>query len=452
MSGTFDWKLKSFHEKYGEVVRYSPEELSFTSEQAWRDIYAHKPAPLIKDPMIYNAVKLGADGAFSIFNADEVQHARIRKQLSHAFSEKALRDQEPTLKSYVNLLIQKLHGIASSGQPTDMVRWLNYTTFDLIGDLAIGTSFGCLRDSQYHSWVRNLQEGTKIGPYIRTIATYTDFERIWRLFAPKSIKQARQRHEEYVRLNAEERLSRGVLAERKDFLSYILGTGDKDALTDKEVAANAGFLIIAGSEAAATAMSGILFHLLKSPESLRLVTKEIRESFNDEAEIDFMTTAARLPYLMACINEGMRSYPPGPTIPPRRTPRGQYTTIAGYEIPSWTSVGVHPLSTTHSPANFHLPDEFIPERWLPSAINDSSSPYYNDKRESVQPFSVGSRACLGKGLAYNEMRVILARLIWNFDVVLCEEAKEWDQQKSYTLWEKRQLLCTLRDIRSTEQN
>ncbi len=80
-------------------------------------------------------------------------------------------------------------------------------------------------------------------------------------------------------------------------------------------------------------------------------------------------------------------------------------------------------------------------------MNDPSSPFYHDKRGVVQPFGVGPRACLGKGLAYSEMRVILARLVWNFDLELCEEAQDWDQQKSYTLWEKRQLLCRLRDIR-----
>lgn len=110
-------------------------------------------------------------------------------------------------------------------------------------------------------------------------------------------------------------------------------------------------------------------------------------------------------------------------------------------------MGVHPLSTTHSEANFHLPNQFIPERWLPKMIQDPLSPFYHDKREAVQPFSVGSRACLGKGLAYNEMRLILARLFWNFDVELCEEAMDWDQQYTYTLWEKRQLLSRLRDIR-----
>lgn len=339
MRGQLDWSLKAFHEKYGEVVRFSPEELSFTNDQAWKDIYGHKSNPLVKDPLVYNSVKLGSNGATSIFNADQNSHPKIRKQLAHAFSEKALREQEPFMKAYIDLLMQKLQGVAAAGNPTDMVKWINFTTFDLIGDLALGKSFDCLNNNEYHSWVRGLQEGTKIGPYIRAIATYTDFKRFWRLLAPASIKRARARHEEYVRVNAKERIAKGALEERRDFLSYILKDKEESGgMSEEEVAANCGFLIIAGSEAAGTAMSGILFHLLKSPDALHKVANEIRNAFSSESDIDFVTTSARLPYTMACISEGMRAFPPGPAIPPRRTAKDGFTTISGYQVPGWVCV------------------------------------------------------------------------------------------------------------------
>jgi cytochrome P450 len=117
---------------------------------------------------------------------------------------------------------------------------------------------------------------------------------------------------------------------------------------------------------------------------------------------------------------------------------------------SQTSVGVHPLSPTSSKTNFHKPDEFVPERWLRSSTTDASSPFYNDHRDVVQPFSIGPRACLGKSLAYNEMRVILARLLWNFDLEMCKESRGWPKQNTYTLWEKNPLMCRLRDIRNIE--
>ena len=111
---------------------------------------------------------------------------------------------------------------------------------------------------------------------------------------------------------------------------------------------------------------------------------------------------------------------------------------------------MQPLATTHSPANFFEPDDFVPERWLPETRSDPSSPYYSDRLDAVQPFSTGPRACLGKGLAYNEMRVILARLVWNFDIVIEPESLEWDNQKTYTLWEKNALMCRLNNVRDKE--
>ena len=41
------------------------------------------------------------------------------------------------------------------------------------------------------------------------------------------------------------------------------------------------------------------------------------------------------------------------------------------------------------------------------------------------------------------MRLILARVLWNFDLELCDESKGWSDQKAYILWEKPPLLCKL---------
>lgn len=96
-----------------------------------------------------------------------------------------------------------------------------------------------------------------------------------------------------------------------------------------------------------------------------------------------------------------------------------------------------------SPTNFHDAAAFRPERWLPESTRNPSSPFYNDNRAVLQPFSVGPRNCIGRNLAYNEMRLILARVLWNFDIELCEESKAWNEQKAYLLWEKPALMCLL---------
>jgi hypothetical protein len=55
---------------------------------------------------------------------------------------------------------------------------------------------------------------------------------------------------------------------------------------------------------------------------------------------------------------------------------------------------------------------------------------------SFRPFSVGRHSCIGMKLAYAEMRLIIARLLWAFDIRLKDEADRWDwgEQDTFVLW------------------
>jgi len=39
-------------------------------------------------------------------------------------------------------------------------------------------------------------------------------------------------------------------------------------------------------------------------------------------------------------------------------------------------------------------------------------------------------------LAYNEMRSVMARMIWHFDMQLCEDSENWIQQNCFFMWDK----------------
>ena len=55
----------------------------------------------------------------------------------------------------------------------------------------------------------------------------------------------------------------------------------------------------------------------------------------------------------------------------------------------------------------------------------------------LQPFAVGPRDCIGRNLAYAEMRLIMARVLYNFDLGLAEKSQGWmDKQEAYSLWLK----------------
>lgn len=61
--------------------------------------------------------------------------------------------------------------------------------------------------------------------------------------------------------------------------------------------------------------------------------------------------------------------------------------------------------------NFVRPDEFLPERW-------TTKPELVLNRTVFLPFSMGQYSCVGRTLAYMELRSIVRRVLNEFDVVL----------------------------------
>jgi cytochrome P450 len=331
--GLLDKNLRSFHEKYGEAVRFSPNMVSFITAQAWKDIYGHGHKQLPK--RIFKVKGRPSD----IIIANDEDHTRFRKALSHAFSEKGLRDQEPLMKVYIDLMIEKLKDVASSNQPTDMVKWYNLTTFDIIGDLAFGESFDGLKDNKIHSWVAMIFQSVKLVTFLRAAQAFPLIMKTLMLLMPKSLTKARIEHGAYTRRVVTKRVHDKAFHGRPDFMDSMLKhRGEKDGLTDPELVANSTILIIAGSETTATLLSGVTYWLLQTPDALRKVTEEVRRAFESEEEINFTNATARLPYMLACLDEGFRIYPPVPSGLPRMTLPGAPTVISGHQVAAGVSV------------------------------------------------------------------------------------------------------------------
>ena len=117
----------------------SPTEISFISgETAWQDIYGfrtgkNKTAPYEKDRTWF---AVPGNGVYPIIAADDATHSRVRRTLSHAFSDKALREQERIIQSFVDLLVHRLKEQVEQHRPVvDMSQWYDFTTFDVITDL-----------------------------------------------------------------------------------------------------------------------------------------------------------------------------------------------------------------------------------------------------------------------------------------------------------------------------
>ena len=149
IGGHYVESIKELHDRYGPVVRVAPNQLSFNSATSWRDIYGHVPGRkhFLKGTF-YETMPGEANNIVSIGNAGV--HAEMRKDLSHGFSAAALSQQEDLIHHFIDLLIRQIgqHGV---NEPIDMVKWYNLTTFDIIGELAFGESFGGLESGILYS-------------------------------------------------------------------------------------------------------------------------------------------------------------------------------------------------------------------------------------------------------------------------------------------------------------
>lgn len=135
---------------------------------------------------------------------------------------------------------------------------------------------------------------------------------------------------------------------------------------------------------------------------------QIRRTFSTPAEIVSTKLAQQIPLLDAVLNESMRVSPvlPGPMW--RRSDKP--IQVAGHIVPGKTEMGAMRHNIFRNEDCFHRATEFLPQRWL-----ERDGVFKDDNLETSQPFGLGPRTCIGRNIAWMEMRLITAKLLWNFD-------------------------------------
>jgi cytochrome P450 len=310
-------------------VRVGPNELSFNSAQAWEDIYGHRIGHpnMHKDPIHVGSVE-PLVGVTTLTMADDENHARQRRALAHSFSQKALSEQEPILQNYVDKLITNLKRMGENDEEFNLVNWLNFTTFDIIGDLAFGDPFGCLDDGSFlplqlakysklrvlpgtfHAWVSLIYETVKAGALEQATRRFADagstFQNFLLWCLPSDGREKRKSHLRRSREKVMRRLTANKDTDHRDFIWYIQKQQSKFDIAQDEIIVNAALFIVAGSETTANLLSGLIARLLRDPGKFTKLKAEIRAL--KEADLTYETLKA-LPYINACLEEGLRIHP-----------------------------------------------------------------------------------------------------------------------------------------------
>lgn len=119
----------------------------------------------------------------------------------------------------ISKLKEKIDG-PSEGK-VDLTAWYNFTTFDIIGDLAFGEPFYALENGEYHFWIKNIFQGIK---FFRFLGPARHYKLLGYLFAAimKSVPafgRARKEHMKFTDEKTQRRLETEV--DRQDFISYV---------------------------------------------------------------------------------------------------------------------------------------------------------------------------------------------------------------------------------------
>ncbi|KAG4262882.1 hypothetical protein FPRO03_10245 [Fusarium proliferatum] len=352
-----------------------PTEISIATPSSFRPIHAPS-SPVIKSPFY----GINHPWVMLLSERRKKEHGIRRKAWDRAFTTKALRDYEHRVLKYTKLLTDRID--EAKGKPFNIALWVNYYTFDIMGDLSFGKSFDLLESGvEHHFFTESHKTQGFMGAFRRMV---------WFFPLVSSIPVVNKSYlafQAYVRNQVETR--RKNPPAEPDVFSSILE--DYDAIekpTQQDfdnLCGDAHLIIIAGSDTTSSSTTCLLHHLALHPDVLVKLQAEIDEYKSTHGEYD-LVSLSKLQYLQACIDESLRLCPVVPSGVPRMTPP-EGLQLDDVYIPGDTIIHNPSYTMYRDERCFEKPNEFIPERWTtrPELIKDASV---------YAPFSTGKSPIL----------------------------------------------------------
>ncbi|KAI9445739.1 high nitrogen upregulated cytochrome P450 monooxygenase 2 [Lactarius psammicola] len=396
---------KSLHDRYGDVVRVGPNELSIRDSLLIHPILGQGGLP--KGP----AWDGWDEPPMLSAQRDPILHMHQRKQWNRAFSSTAMKEYEIIVAKRIRQLVGCLEDmIQRSDQKAnavvDMTEWLKYFSTDLMGDMAFGGGFEIMKAGRDIDGLWTLLES---GICISATLSHVSYV-IPLLITIMGEKSVLARFRAFCKERVLERLRIG--ADRKDLFYYLSGEDmpDGERPSPAEVVQDGMLAIIAGSDTSSSVLTAALYYLIRNPLAYEHLQAEVDGAFPSGEEPLNVTKLGQMEWLNGCINEALRLQPPIPSGSPRTVGKGKGAKVLGkLIIPEETQLSLHTYSIHRDPRNFHTPEAFLPERWF-----STGAPPGEHNTAAFFPFSYGPTICAGKNLALIEMRMLFCWVLRRF--------------------------------------
>ncbi|KAI1098668.1 cytochrome P450 [Jackrogersella minutella] len=402
------WKQ---HLKYGPVIRQGPNKLVFNSATALKDIYHNER---VVKPISYLSNQ-ASPGSHNVWNSlDRDLHRQRRKLVGPAINERSMRAFEPTMVDQVNIFIKQV--ALSQGSPIDMKKRCNYLGMDIVCLLSFGFAIRSQTEEKYRFLSEEITGGnSRLNIYLQvpTIAKH-------RLQVPINLIWSKSREKVFglLELMVKGRMTEELHA-KHDLYSFVgdsLKTAEGKSLRVNDLWMEAILFTVAGGDTTSTTMAAVLFYLARHRECYEKLANEIRSTFKTGNDICGAKLASSQ-YLRACVDEALRMSPPIPGTLWRQLASDDDLpfVIDGHVIPKDTYVGVNAYTLHHNEDYFPDPFKYKPERWLEPQGEEGAPGSRKSMHDAFTPFSIGSRGCAGKAMAYLEINLLIAKTLWYFD-------------------------------------
>ncbi|KAK5074575.1 hypothetical protein LTR70_010145 [Exophiala xenobiotica] len=409
--------IHQLHQKYGSVVRVSPNEVEVSDLAAYREVH-RIGSGFVKAPW-YDTFTPGMESnVFSMTNVHE--HAARRRLLARPFRRSSLLTHfQRLVTERTRFAVAKIVQEANQGD-CDVMKWWTLMTTDIIMEVAFGEKAGLLEAGEKNNYMKDL-ERTELSFSLQGETPWLyRFLKVVNPGAYRGIDQSLvnviAKATESARKAKEGKLSPHNILSGMIEASRLEGT----VVNDFGLGSQASALVIAGSGTTSATLTYATWVLLKHPAVRQKLEDELIRLPDDFDDVKL----EGLPYLTTFVTEVLRVYGSAPGALPRTTP-SHGIQIGDYRIPPGVTLTTQAYTMHRDPSIFENPETYVKLLILLHCLNSLAKNFRfdpdrfykrdltTDQKHAFTPFGGGTRVCLGIHLAYMEIRHGTAEFVRN---------------------------------------
>ena len=355
---------------------------------------------------------------------------RQRNITSKAFKSECLRQFFPAMQQIISRLFNRWNNFAINGKAIDVKKeWMLFTV-DITTKFAFGYDINLLQNES-NSFQQHLEK--QLPGFNRRVNAPFPYWHYLKLPSDYALENSLVLIKEVINsfiVSARQRLKTGFGKESvqpSNFLEAILLSKDKDGteFSDEEIQGNIYNILMAGEDTTAHTLSWALYFMTEHPEVQNKMQKEADTILGNEGMPSDLESLGKLIFIEAVANETLRLKGAAPLL---FLEANTDVELDGLMIPKGTLIMLINRHGGLQEKNFTNALQFNPERW----INSKANGYTHNHNASI-PFGGGARSCPGRNLSMMEMKMALAMVCKNFNVIRVEPDRPVQEVFSFTM-------------------